>query len=96
MSASALVQEVIYIWKFLASLGYPQTALNPVFAWSEGSVGCSEHAKHIIDLCDHFKFVHEVRAAQAGHLKLESKIDSAEILNTQAGKASTPPYLDVF
>ena len=93
MSASAMVQEVIYIWKFLANLGYPQTALTPVFACSEGSVGCSERAKHI-DLCDHFKFVHEVLAA--GHLKLESKIDWAEILNTQAGKASTPPYSDVF
>ena len=95
ISASALVQEVIYLRKFLANLGYPQTAPTPIFAdnetciaWSEGSVGGSERAKHI-DLRVHF--VHEARAA--GHLelcKLESKVNAADILT----KASTPP--DVF
>ncbi len=95
ISASAMVQEVIYLRKFLANLGYPQTAPTPVFAdnetciaWSEGSVGGSERAKHI-DLRVHF--VHEARTA--GHLelrKLDSKVNAADILT----KASTPP--DVF
>ena len=95
ISASAMVQEVIYLRKFLANLGYPQTAPTPVFAdnetcisWSEGSVGGSERAKHI-DLRIHF--VHEARTA--GHLelrKLDSKVNAADILT----KASTPP--DVF
>ena len=90
-----MVQEVIYPRKFLANLGYPQTAPTPVFAdnetcisWSEGSVGGSECAKHIY-LRIHF--VHEARTA--GHLelrKLDSKVNAADILT----KASTPP--DVF
>ena len=90
-----MVQEVIYLRKFLANLGYPQTAPTLVFAynetciaWSEGSFGGSERAKHI-DLRVHF--VYEARAA--GHLelcKLASKVNAADILI----KASTPP--DVF
>ena len=90
-----MVQEVIYLRKFLANLGFPQTSRTIVFAdnqtciaWSEGSVGGSERAKHI-DLRVHF--VHEARAA--GHLelsKLDSKVNAADILT----KASTPP--DVF
>ena len=90
-----MVQEVIYLRKFLANLGYPQTAPTRVFAdnetciaWSEGSVGVSERAKHI-DL--HVHLVHEARAA--GHLelcKLYSKANAADIRT----KASTPP--DVF
>jgi len=95
ISASAMVQEVIYLRKFLANLGYPQTEPTPVFAdnetciaWSEGSVGGSERAKHI-DLRVHF--VHEARTA--GHLelrKLDSKVNAADILT----KASTPT--DIF
>ena len=79
----------------LADLGYPQTAPTRVLAnnetciaWSEGSVGGSELAKHI-DL--RFHFVHKARAA--GHLelcKLHSKLNAADILT----KVSTPP--DVF
>ena len=90
-----MVQEVIYLSKFLANLGYPQTEPTPVFAdnetciaWSEGSVGGSERAKHI-DLRVHF--VHEARTA--GHLelrKLDSKVNAADILT----KASTPT--DIF
>jgi hypothetical protein len=45
ISASAIIQELIYLCKFLANLGCPQTAPTPVFAenetciaWSEGSV----------------------------------------------------------
>ena len=98
ISASAMVQAVIYLRKFLANLGYPQTAPTAVFAdnetcisWSEGSVCGSERAKHI-DLRIHF--VHE--AGTAGHLelhKLDSKLNAADILT----KASTPPdvYLDL-
>jgi hypothetical protein len=52
-------------------------------AWSEGSVGGSERAKHV-NLCTHF--VHETRAA--GHLqlhKIDSQLNGADILT----KAST-------
>ncbi len=69
----------------------PQTAPTLVFtdnetciAWSEGSVGGSERAKHV-DLSVHF--VHVARAA--GHLllrKVDSKLNAADILT----KASTP------
>jgi hypothetical protein len=72
ITASAMVQGVIYLRKFLANLDYPQTVPTPVFAdnetciaWSKGSVGGSERAKHI-DL--HIHFVHKARAA--GHLEL--------------------------
>ena len=95
ISASAMVQEVIYLRKFLSNLGFPQTTPTPVFAdnetciaWSEGSVGGSARAKHV-DLRVHF--VHEAR--EAGHLqlhKIESRFNGADILT----KASTPP--DVF
>jgi hypothetical protein len=95
ISASSMVQEVIFLRKFLSNLGFPQTAPTPVFAdnetciaWSEGSVGGSDRAKHV-DLRMHF--VHEARAA--GHLqlvKIESRLNGADILT----KASTSP--DVF
>ena len=85
ISASAVVQEVTYLRKFLANRGYPQTAPTPVFAdnetciaWSEGSVGGSERAKHI-DL--RILFEHEARTA--GHLelrKLDTKVNAADIL----------------
>jgi len=73
MAASSLVQEVVAIRKLLERLGIPQK--NPTVigednrtcvAWSEGSVGGSDRAKHI-DLRKHF--VHE--AVQANHIKLE-------------------------
>ena len=70
ISASAMVYAMIFLHKFLSNLRFPQTALTPVFAdnetciaWSEGSVGGSELAKHV-DLRMHF--VHEAHAA--GHL----------------------------
>jgi len=63
MAASSLVQEVIYIRKFLLNLGFPQESATEIgednrtcIAWSEGSVGGSDRAKHI-DLRQHF--VHE-------------------------------------
>ena len=95
ISASAIAQKVMYFHKILANLSYLQSAPTPVFAdnqtcidWSEGSIGGSEHAKHI-DL--RFHFVLEARTA--GHLELrkhDSKVNAADILT----KASTPP--DVF
>ncbi len=91
ISASSMVQEVIYLRKFPGNLGFPQTAPTLVFAdnetcnmWSEGSVGGSEHSKYV-DLRVHC--VHEARTV--GHLqlqKIDSKLNSADILT----KASTP------
>jgi hypothetical protein len=79
VAASSMVQEVIYIQRLLEKLGYPQTAPTSVFednrtciAWSEGSVGGSDRAKHI-DLREHF--VHD--AVEAKILKLEA-INSAD------------------
>ncbi len=86
-----MVQEVIFLRKFLTNLGLPQTVPSPVFAdnetciaWSEGSVGGSDRAKHV-------HFVHQAQAA--GHLqllKIESRLNGSDILT----KASTSP--DVF
>ena len=74
MAASSLVQEVIAIRKLLEKLGVPQTDPTVIgednrtcIAWSEGSVGGSDRAKHI-DLRKHF--VHE--AVLANHIKLEA------------------------
>jgi hypothetical protein len=60
MAASSLVQEVIYIRKLLTNLGFPQGSATEIgednrtcIAWSEGSVGGSDRAKHI-DLRVHF------------------------------------------
>jgi hypothetical protein len=96
ISASAMVQEVIFLRKFSYNLGFPQTALTPVFAdnetciaWSEGSVGGSERAKHV-DLRMHF--VHEARAAGHLHLhKIDSRLNAADILT----KAARPPRLRI-
>ncbi len=52
--ASAMVQEVIYLCKFLSNLGFRQTTPTPVFvdnetsiAWSEGSIGGGDRVKHV-------------------------------------------------
>ena len=62
-----------YARRFLDRLGFPQNAPTLIYednrtciAWSEGSVGGSDRAKHI-DLRKHF--VHD--AVQAKTLKLE-------------------------
>ena len=72
VAASAMVQEVIYICRFLENLEFPQKLPTVVYkdnrtcvAWSEGSVGGSDRAKHI-DLRE--LFVHD--AVQRGSLKL--------------------------
>ena len=77
VSASSMVQEVIYLRKLLANLGFPQTGPTVVFAdnetciaWSEGSIGGSERAKHL-DLRVHFLR----EAVEAGHIVLR-KIDT--------------------
>ena len=60
IAASSLVQEVTYVRRFLHDLGFPQSLPTPVYednttciAWSEGSVGGTDQAKHI-DLRRHF------------------------------------------
>ncbi len=79
MAASALVQEVIYLRRLLERLGYLQSGPTPIFednrtciAWTEGSVGGSDRAKHI-DLRAHF--VHD--AVKDGILTLQT-VSSAE------------------
>jgi hypothetical protein len=74
MAASSLVQEVIAVRKLLEKLGVPQKEPTTIgednrtcIAWSEGSVGGSDRAKHI-DLRKHF--VHE--AVLANYIKLEA------------------------
>ena len=69
VAASSMVQEVIYARRLLEKLGFPQPEPTVIYednrtciAWSEGSVGGSDRAKHI-DLREHF--VHDA-VAQAG------------------------------
>ena len=95
MAASALVQEVIYARRLLENLGFPQPGPTLIYednrtciAWSEGSVGGSDRAKHI-DLREHF--VHD--AVEAGVLKLVpvASIDNvADLLTKPLPKA---PFL---
>ena len=79
VAASSMVEEVIYVRKFLDNLGFPQEKPTPIdednrtcVAWSEGSDGGSDWAKHI-DLREHF--VHD--AVSCGILKLESVASAA-------------------
>ncbi len=84
ISGSSLVQEVIYLRKLLNNLGFPQQEPTVIFAdnetciaWSEGSVGGSDRAKHL-DLRVHF--LHE--AVQAGHLvlrKIDTKLNCSDL-----------------
>jgi hypothetical protein len=53
IAASSVVQEVIFLCKFLDNLGFKQNRPTPIFAdnetcihWSEGSVGGNDRAKH--------------------------------------------------
>ena len=87
VAASSMVQEVIYTRRLLEKLGFPQPEPTPVFednrtciAWSEGSVGGSDRAKHI-DLRAHF--VHD--AVEKKFLKLVP-IDSASNVADQLTK----------
>ncbi len=90
VAASAMVQEVIYTRKFLEKLGFSQTHPTYVYednrtcvAWSEGSVGGSDRAKHI-DLREHF--VHN--AVDQGALK-PRPIASGE---SHCGQCCRPTY----
>ena len=95
VAASSMVQEVIYTRRFLENLGFPQPEPTPVFednrtcvAWSEGSVGGSDRAKHI-DLREHF--VHD--AVDKKVLKLvpiESAANVADQLTKPLGAAVLP------
>jgi len=85
VSASSMVQEVIYLRKLLANLGFPQTSPTVIFAdnetciaWSEGSIGGSERAKHL-DLRVHFLR----EAVEAGHIvlrKIDTKLNCSDLL----------------
>ena len=97
VAASAMVQEVIYTRKFLDNLGFPQTHPTSVYednrtcvAWSEGSVGGSDRAKHI-DLREHF--VHN--AVDQGILKLRpiASADNVADLLTRPLGANVFPAL---
>ena len=91
-----MVQEVVYLRKFLENLWFPQEKQTPVFAdnetcdkWSEGAVGGSECAKHV-DLRIHF--VHDAVAAKYLKLiKIESKLNGADIL-TKPTKELIPRF----
>ena len=92
IAASSVVQEVIYLRRLLAELGFPQTSPTSIFAdnetcirWSRGAVGGSERAKHI-DLRKHF--VHA--ASEQGILELV-KVDS----KLNASDALTKPFVDI-
>jgi hypothetical protein len=85
MAASSLVQEVIYIRRLLYNLGFPQESPTEIgednrtcIAWSEGSVGGSDRAKHI-DLRRHF--VHEAVQGKVLTLKaVKSEDNIADLL----------------
>ena len=60
VAASAMVQEVMYICRFVETLGFPQKMPTVIYedkrtciAWLEGSVGECDRTKHI-DLLEHF------------------------------------------
>ncbi len=95
VAASAMVQEVIYTCRFLDNLGFQQTRPTSIYednstcvAWSEGSVGGSDPAKHI-DLREHF--VHN--AVDQGVLKLRpiaSSDNVADLLTKPLGANMLP------
>ena len=92
VAASSMVQEVIYARKLLDNLGFPQTAPTEVFednstciAWSEGSIGGSDKAKHI-DLREHF--VHDAVKKDVLKLVVISSADNvADLLTKPLSKA---------
>ena len=87
MAASALVQEVIYTRCLLENLGFPQKEPTFIYednrtciAWSEGSVGGSDRAKHI-DLREHF--VHDAVEAKILKLMPVNSVDNVADLLTK-------------
>jgi hypothetical protein len=95
IAASALVQEVIYTRRLLENLGFPQKEPTFIYednrtciAWSEGSVGGSDRAKHI-DLREHF--VHDAVEAKILKLMPVNSVDNvADLLTKPLTKA---PFL---
>jgi hypothetical protein len=95
MAASTLVQEVIYIRKLLDNLGFTQNRGTEVgednrtcIAWSEGSVGGSDRAKHI-DLRLHF--VHQ--AVQDKIISLRSIKSEDNIADLLTKPLAEPAFL---
>ena len=97
MAASALVQEVIYTRRLLENLGFPQKKTTLIYednstriAWSGGSVGGSDRAKHI-DLREHF--VHDAVEAKILKLMPVNSVDNvADLLTKPLTKA---PFLSL-
>ena len=93
ISASSMLQEVVYLRNLLNNLGFPQPGATTVFAdnktciaWSEGSVGGSERAKHI-DLRIHF--VHDaVKAGVVSLQKIDTSLNAADILTKPVTNAN--------
>ena len=93
ISASALVQEVMYPRSLFEKLGFPQPDPTCIYednqtciAWSEGSISGTDRAKHI-DLRGHF--VHD--AVEAKTLKLmpiDTMDNIADLLTKQLPKAA--------
>ncbi len=81
IAASSMVQEVIFLCKFLDNLGFRQNGPTPIFADNEtyeGSVGGSDRAKHI-DLRKHC--VHDARRQGILQLqKIDSEFNGADLL----------------
>ncbi len=100
-----MVQEIVYLRKFLSNFGLPQEAPTPVFfeetptpeffADNETCISWSKGSvggserAKHVDLRVHFQVVHE--ASTAGHLKL-SKVDSKLNAADIRAKTSTPNY----
>ena len=94
VAASSLVQEVIYTRRLLEKLGFPQTEPTVIYednrtciAWSEGSVGGSDRAKHI-DLREHF--VHD--AVKAKVLKLEAIASADNVADLLTKPLARTPF----
>ena len=95
VAASAMVQEVIYMRRFLENLGFPQKLPTVIYednrtcvAWSEGSVGGSDRAKHI-DLREHL--VHD--AVERGFLKLKPIASSSNVADLLTKPLGTAVFL---
>ena len=87
ISASSMVQEVIYARRLLEKLGFPQTDPTPIFEdnttcikWAGGAVGGTDWAKHI-DLSEHF--VHEAVSNKVLQLEPVDSVDNVADLLTK-------------
>jgi hypothetical protein len=93
ISASSMVQEVIYIRRLLENLGFPQNAPTPIYednrtciAWAEGAIAGSDKAKHI-DLRQHF--IHEaVEKKILTLVTISSQNNAADLLTKPLPRAT--------